>query len=110
MSRSSLFIAVFNPLTARIFTAFGQFIRGQCYTKKHRSRSSYVPTSVSKSIKRSNFHDEITSLAIKGLNGVSFMTSLMTSFMTIKIKNVKETACPRSQLDFYSKICASFEE
>ena len=53
----------FNPLTARIFTVLRHtFISGQSVTHRSMGREAprYPPTSVSRSIKRSNFQDEIT--------------------------------------------------
>ena len=47
----------FNPLTATLFL---DIIRGQSVTQRSMGREAWVPISVSRSIKRSNFHDEIT--------------------------------------------------
>ena len=35
-----LFKRLINPLTARIFTVFGQFIKGQCVTQRSMGRGA----------------------------------------------------------------------
>ena len=61
----SILATFFNPLAARIFIVFGQFIRGQSVTQGSMGRVAprypkLLPTSVSRSIKRSNLKDEIS--------------------------------------------------
>ena len=74
-----------NPLTARIFTVFGQFIRGQSVTQRSMGREAPQYILVHKKVKFSR--RDISLLAIKGLKkNMKIVKKHHTQFDSIAMK------------------------